>query len=78
MISTQILLYTINNTPCGSNVVLRRFIRKTLLHFLTSARVILTFTFSVKIETAAIVFNIVCLDLLHKRHFSETNISSSK
>jgi len=53
MILTKILIYTIYNTLCGSNVVDHRFIQKAL-HSLTGARAILTF--SVKIETAAIVF----------------------
>ena len=54
MISTQILIYTIFNTLCGNNVVVHSFIRKAL-HSLTGARV--TSTFSVRIETAAVVFN---------------------
>jgi len=60
MIATQILIYIIYNTLCVSNVVEHRFIRKAL-HYLTGARVILTF--SVRIETAAIVFKIslVCV-----------------
>ena len=49
MISTQILIYTIFNTFCDSNVVIRK-----APHSLTGARVISTF--SVRIETAAIVF----------------------
>ena len=49
MISTQILIYTIFNTLCDSNVVIRK-----APHSLTGARVISTF--SVRIETAAIVF----------------------
>jgi len=53
MILKQILIYTIYNTLCGSNVVEHRFIRKAQ-QSLTGARVILTF--SVGIETAAIVF----------------------
>jgi len=53
MILTQILIYTIYNTLCGSNVVVLCFIRKAL-HSLTGARVISTFR--VRIETAAIVF----------------------
>jgi len=52
MISTQILIYTIYNTLCTSNVVVHRFIRKAL-HSLTGARVISTF--SMRFETAAIV-----------------------
>jgi len=52
MILTQILIYTIYNTLWG--IVVHRFIRKEL-HFLTGARVISTF--SVTIETTAIVFN---------------------
>jgi len=49
MISTQILIYTSFNRFCGSNVVIRK-----ALHSLTGARVISTF--SVRVETAAIVF----------------------
>jgi len=54
MILTRILIhvYTIYNTLCGSNVV-HRIIRKAL-HSLTGVRVLSTF--SVRIETAAIVF----------------------
>ena len=58
MISTQIRIYTIYNTLCDSNVVVHRFIRKAL-HPLTGARVISTF--SVRIETAAIVFKWIYL-----------------
>jgi len=47
-------MYTIYNTLCGIKVVVHRFIRK-VLHSLTGARVISTF--SVRIETAALVFN---------------------
>jgi len=54
MISTQVLIYTIFNTLCDSNAVVHRFIRKAL-HSLTGACVV--GTFSVRIETAAIVFN---------------------
>ena len=59
MILTQILINTIYNTLCDSNhccskVVVHRFNRKEL-HSLTSACMISTF--SVRIETAAIVFN---------------------
>jgi len=53
MISTQILIYTIFNMLCDSNVIAHHFIRKAL-HSLTGARVISTF--SVRIESAAIVF----------------------
>jgi len=53
MISTQILIYSIFNTLYDSRVVVHRFIRKAL-HSVSGARV--KSTFSVKIETAAIVF----------------------
>jgi len=48
MISTQILIYTIYSTLCGSDVVVHCFIRK-VLHSLTGARVI----------SAAIVFKLI-------------------
>ena len=53
MILTQILIYTIYNTICDSNVVVHRFIRKAL-HSLTGTRVISAL--SVRIETTVIVF----------------------
>ena len=56
LIFTQILIYTIYNTLCCSNVVVHRFIRKAL-HSLTVASLIRTF--SVNIEITAIVFNMV-------------------
>jgi len=48
MISTQILIYTIYSTLCGSDVVVHCFIRK-VLHSLTGAHVI----------SAAIVFKLI-------------------
>ena len=63
MILTQILIYTIYNTLCDNNVVVHRFIQKAL-HYLTGARLISTF--SVKIETGAIVFK---LDVVSIRMF---------
>jgi len=43
MILTQILIYTVYNTLCGSNVVLHRIIRQAQ-HSLTGARVIISFS----------------------------------
>jgi len=58
MISTQILIYTSFNTLCGRNFGVHRFIRKAL-HALTGERVIRTF--SMRIETAAIVFTFMTI-----------------
>jgi len=63
MILKQILIYTIYNTLCGSNIVEHCFVRKAL-HSLIGARVILTF--SVRIETATIIFK---FNILHSLYF---------
>jgi len=65
MILTQILIYTIYNTLCGSDVFVHCFIRKAI-HSLTGARVISIF--SVRIDTAAIVFKWYIVSMLNFIH----------